>query len=77
MNTHTLMLILLVAMFALRAGFFVAGKFGKPAVTEAATRYPAVVAHTDPVTLVAPDPAPTDMSSPVWRGAYGSDEDWA
>ena len=77
MNTHTLMFILLVAMFAIRGGFFVAGKIGKQAVTKVDTQHSAVAAHTDPVTLVAPDPAPTDMSSPVWRGAYGSDEDWA
>jgi len=77
MNTHTLMFILLIAMLALRGGFFVAGKFGKPAVSKVATRHSAVVAQPDPVTLIAPDLVPTDMGSPLWRGAYGADEDWA
>ena len=71
------MFILLIAMLALRGGYFVAGKFSKPVVSRVATRHSAVVAPASPATLVAPDPSPTDTGTLLWRGAYGADEDWA
>lgn len=76
MDTHTVMLILLIVLLAFRGWQHLSVKFGTIEAAKNPNSNPtnSSISETTPISSPASSRTETDIL--FWRGYYGTDEDW-